>query len=288
MLQFIEQQLLQWPEANERYAALGATERRKFRLGDFEGAVQFNPARIRSTGAKTDAVSIGKRPCFLCAANRPAEQVALPIAERFELLLNPFPIFPVHFTIAAKEHVPQERLPLEMATLAEELPEMAIFFNGARAGASAPDHEHMQAVLQSELPIIALTERMHRAGSSPLEKSSQWSLDLPFDWWSAIVTPDAAGMLTLDALTRLEGRDADSGKSDFRLLNAIMWIGGDGLLRAIVIPRQRHRPLCYPERMVSPGTIDMAGVVIVPRREDFEALTNDDLKRIYIETGMHL
>ena len=57
-----------------------------------------------STGAKIDKATIAKRPCFLCKDNRPQVQISLPFGEEFDILVNPFPILPVHFTIAARQH----------------------------------------------------------------------------------------------------------------------------------------------------------------------------------------
>ncbi len=140
---FFEEQLRVWPEVAERFEALGCVETK--RVGDY--TVQFNPARAVSTAAKVDAASIATRPCFLCAANRPAQQLAIEW-EDMEILVNPFPIFPGHLTIAAKAHVPQSLLgrAAQMRRLSRALPGYTVFFNGAKSGASAPDHMHFQAV----------------------------------------------------------------------------------------------------------------------------------------------
>lgn len=285
---FIEQQLVLWPEARERYLALGKTERRRFKIGDFEGAMQFNPARIVSTGAKTDTAAISRRPCFLCRENRPKEQIALPVTPDWEFLVNPYPIFPVHFTIASTTHKPQDAPPLELAGLADEFPDLVFFFNGARAGASAPDHHHLQAVLKSELPLLRLTEENHPVSKPGIMRSDMWGLDLPFIYLSAVITEDDEGGRDYLKMLAFTGGDAE-GKPDKGLRNVYCWKGDDGLLRLIVIPRQSHRPECYGTEegrfLVSPGAIDMAGIVILPRREDFDALTEEALGQIYREVG---
>lgn len=145
---FISRQLAQWPAAAARYEALRGVEVREMTLPCGETyRVQFNPARAVSTKAVVTPEAIARRPCFLCAANRPAEQIALPW-EDLEILLNPFPIYPNHLVIAARRHVVQSlegRLE-QMRRLSRELPGFTIFFNGAGCGASAPDHFHFQAV----------------------------------------------------------------------------------------------------------------------------------------------
>lgn len=283
---FIEQQLTVWPEAQQRYHELGKTRRRKFKLGDFEGAFQWNPAREKSTGAKTDSASIAARPCFLCSENRPEAQMVLPLGSYWHMLVNPFPIFPVHLTIASTKHVPQDKPPIDMAAIAERFPELVVFFNGAKAGASAPDHLHMQAVLQSELPIINLTEKNHPVNMPGIMRSDMWGLDLPFVFLSAVITDDEEGGRDYLKMLALTGGDAQ-GNPDKGLRNVFCWKDRSGLLRLIVIPRQAHRPSVYGrdegQLMVSPGAVDMAGVIILPREQDFNSITENQLKQIYQE-----
>lgn len=284
--EFIEQQLAVWPEARERYLALGKTERRKFRIGDFEGTFQCNPARIVSTAAKTDAESVARRSCFLCRDNRPKEQIAIPLTPAWEMAINPYPIFPVHFTIISTSHVPQDSPPLEMAAMAEKFPELVIFFNGASGGASAPDHLHLQAVLQTELPILKITEANHPSSKPGIMRSDMWGLDLPFIFLSAVITDDEDGAKDYMRMLALTGGDAE-GKPDKGLRNVFCWRGNDGLIRMIVVPRRKHRPGCFGtgegKYLVAPGAIDMAGIVILPREEDFKKITDDEMKAIYKE-----
>lgn len=283
---FIQHQLAVWPEARERYLALGKTERRRFRLGDFEGAFQHNPARIVSTAAKTDAASVAARPCFLCRDNRPNEQIAIPLNNDWEMAINPFPIFPVHFTIISTTHRPQDAPPLEMAAFAEHFPELAIFFNGASGGASAPDHLHLQAVLKSELPLLRLAEENHPDSKPGFMRSDMWGLDLPFLFLSAVITDDEEGSRDYLHALALTGGDAD-GKPDKGLRNVFCWRGESGKMRLIVVPRRCHRPACYGtgegRLLVAPGAIDMAGVVILPRDDDFRAITPEAMRAIYTD-----
>lgn len=281
---FIEHQLAVWPEARERYLNLGKTERRKFRIGDFEGAFQCNPARIVSTAAKTDPESVAARPCCLCKANRPKEQIAIPLTPAWEMLINPFPVFPVHFTIVSTAHRPQEIPPMEMGAIADKFPELVVFFNGSTAGASVPDHMHMQAVLKSELPLLQIAETNHPADKPGIMRSDMWGLDLPFIFLSAVISDDEDGGKDYLRMLALTGADAE-GNPHKGLRNVFCWKGEDGLLRMIVVPRTKHRPSCYGESegefLTAPGAIDMAGVLILPRKQDFDTMTPADLKAIY-------
>lgn len=289
MYSFIEQQLVVWDLARENYRQLAKTERRLFDLGEFKLAVQHNPARIRSTGAAVDKQSIAKRSCFLCEKNRPPQQTVSDLLPDWDTLLNPYPIFPVHFTIASKKHQPQGQFPLDMICFVEKCPGLVAFFNGAHAGASSPDHLHFQAVLKSELPILRLAETVHNSDVSDVINAKSLIPQLPFDFYSFIIKQDSKGMRLLKAATMIKGSD-NEGNINEGLVNDFVWIDNSGTLRIIVIPRKAHRPACYAEDserrlMISPGAVDMAGVIITPVKDDFEKITKEDLIQIYSEVA---
>ena len=206
MLDFIDAQIADWPLARENYQALGKTERRSMQIGDLTVGIQHNPARIISTAAKTDAKTLSERPCFLCEKNRPPQQVGVDIADGWELLLNPYPIFPTHFTIVSKQHRPQEGFPIDMVTMAEKLPGHTVFFNGKRAGASCPDHLHCQAVKTHELPLMLLIEKSHNLKSGRVATAKTLKLDMPFGFTSIIITPDLDGMSELARVEETIGK----------------------------------------------------------------------------------
>lgn len=271
-----------WPDTRLRYDALGATERRIERFGEFPLIVQCNPARAISTEAKTDARSIAERPCFLCQVNRPHEQQCITQVGDFEVLVNPFPVFPVHFTVVNRNHIRQAGPTPDMIELAAKAPDLAVFFNGAKAGASAPDHLHFQAVLKSELPLLEFVERRHSAGNGLLMCSDDIEPKLPMRFLSAVIPPDHEGMMIARAILGGAGWDLD-------LINLFVWTGDNGLLRMILLPRTKHRPDNYgdaPGFHISPGALDMIGVMIVPRPDDFNRLTRDDIIDIYNQVSV--
>lgn len=287
----VERQLLVWPEAKQRFDALINIKRKNIALDAFPVVAQLNPARIRSTAAKVDAASISERKCFLCGENRPQEQFSAPWPDQgWELLVNPFPILPIHFTIAAKKHTPQDEIPLEMAAMAELAPELAIFLNGARAGASAPDHLHCQGVLKSELPLVRLVEKYHSTEHGGWMSSEEFGCTLPFHFLSAVITPDMQGMLALSKVATAFGIDATTGEHDKGLVNAFFWISDNGLLRVVIIPRRAHRPRAYfvegeSHFTVSPGALDMAGLLILPIEDDFNRIAESSIRDIYADTA---
>ncbi len=295
ILTLIERQLQQWPEARRNFDLL-AKAQRKILTDDsasFQIATQCNPARIRSTAAAVDKESIAARRCFLCRENRPPEQLCGEILDGWEFCVNPYPILPIHFTIIATEHTPQAEIPLEMAAMAESAPDLVFFFNGARAGASAPDHMHTQAVLKCELPLIKTTEKFHSVEHGGWMSSEEFDTPtpLPFQYLSAVITPDLEGMKALAKTPNIYGVDSATGQPDRDLVNAFFWIDTRGYLRIVVIPRSAHRPPHYffdkeEQIMCSPGALDMAGILVLPRQEDFDRVDLKLANEIYASTGL--
>ena len=292
ILSSYEEQFNRWPEVRENYARLGQTCRRSVEIPGGRLYLQHNPGRARSTQARVDAASIAARPCFLCRENRPEQQLAAQWPEGFELLINPYPIFPVHFTIASTTHEPQAHWPLAMLEFASEMPGLCAFYNGARAGASAPDHLHFQAVNADELPLMRRVEKLHPASRHGIEAS--WSLDAdhPLLYYSAVLPKDDAAQFgeIVKAMRTVAGRDAATGEVTRELLNVCVWLSvADGALRIVAVPRAAHRPSSYPDGegegfAVSPGAVDVAGIFILPRKEDYERMEAEDVLDVLRDT----
>ena len=164
IMRFFHRQLQTWSDVRHRYRDLEHVETRELVTDTITLSAQWNPARIGSTGAKIDAKSIAERPCFLCAKNRPQEQMHRVIDGKYELLVNPFPILPVHFTLPTMKHQPQRILSMydEMLRLAERNTDLTILYNGPHCGASAPDHAHLQTVGTGHLPLQQAWQRLSR------------------------------------------------------------------------------------------------------------------------------
>jgi len=171
------EQVSNWELARVNYEGLNTVKTKSFSFGNFKVNVQFNPARIVSSGAKMDAKTIAARKCFLCTENLPAEQKGID-AGNYTILVNPFPIFPQHFTIPRKEHIDQQIKPYfkEMLELAEALDDYAVFYNGPRCGASAPDHMHFQAGTKDFLPVISDYKRMKPAHATIIDEGVNYQL----------------------------------------------------------------------------------------------------------------
>ena len=172
---FVERQRSLWPMADKNFEALERVRTKTLTLGEETVRVQFNPDRIISSNAKTDKASVSKRPCFLCPEHRFPEQIFLPVitdeARCYDLLLNPFPIFPQHLVIALSEHRDQgvlDRLP-DLLFLTRFFDGYTFFYNGPSSGASAPDHHHFQACPEHLMPIEEMV-RSRRGTFQPLAR----------------------------------------------------------------------------------------------------------------------
>lgn len=262
---FFNHQLEHWPQAAQAYKDLEQVKMRNVDMGDCGNVrIMFNPARIRSTAAKVDSNSIAARKCFLCASNRPQMQQVFPglLDIGYEFLLNPFPILNPHFTIASIDHTPQHLPVKDMEEACRRFPQLVFFFNGASSGASAPDHLHFQAVSRDALPLISQVEK-------------KYTMEQPV-WNSELGILHPAPFL----VTR---HPANAYKND-QMLNAFVWSTISGEIRWMLFPRSRHRAAGYPEPMVSPGALDVAGIIVTVRAQDYETLDAAQLRQIFSET----
>ena len=287
---FFNRQLEKWADARHRFRDLKHVETHQ--LSD-QLKVQWNPARIVSTGAKIDKKTLGDRPCFLCDKNRPKEQISKQIDERFLLLVNPFPILPVHFTIPARKHQPQSIYKNygEMHRFLSLHSELMVFYNGPKCGASAPDHLHFQAGTSGILPLQANWQRLSRNLTDIISLNDDEKIALIHDFVVPAFVIISKSEDSDEALfQRLYKSMPVRGDETEPMMNIIAWRKGDEYI-SVVIPREKHRPEAYfaegdAQMMVSPGALDMSGLIITPREEDFRKLTEESATAILQECGV--
>ncbi len=153
--EMLAKQLVTWNIAKKNYAAFKDIQYKVFALDGFEIKVQFNPSRIQSSGANVDPEFLKERRCILCQEHLPVEQLRLPFGNDYLVLCNPYPIFPEHFTISTRQHLPQSITGRfqDMLEMARRLDQFTIFYNGPKSGASAPDHMHFQGGTRNYMPL---------------------------------------------------------------------------------------------------------------------------------------
>lgn len=311
---FFNKQLEIWEEAAQRYGDLNKQVKTKELSHDEHTLeVQFNPARIISTGARIDKETLTKRPCFLCDLNRPKEQLALMLEGKYQLLVNPFPILPQHFTLPTRRHTPQT-IAAHFSTLrhmAWNMPEHIVFYNGPVCGASAPDHMHLQAGSRNIVPIEHdwkiyenMMEKLYPLSpqqEAALEETGRVSSGCGLYLLTGYVCP-AFVIRTLPSENECvlfqklyHALPVFPGEQEPRM-NIICWrqswmAGREEELVTVIFPRKKHRPDCYSaegaeQMLISPGALDMGGLIITPRAEDFDRITFDNVAAILNEVTL--
>ena len=287
---FFNRQLEKWADARHRFRDLKHVETHQL---SEQIKLQWNPARIVSTGAKIDKKTLGERPCFLCEKNRPKEQMTKQIDEQFQLLVNPFPILPVHFTIPARKHQPQAIYKNygEMHRFLSLHSELMIFYNGPKCGASAPDHLHFQSGTSGILPLQANWQRLSRNLTDVVSLNDDEKIAVLRDFVVpafVIISKSEDSDETL--FQRLYKSMPTRGDETEPMMNIVAWRKGEDYI-SVVIPREKHRPECYfaegdGQVLVSPGALDMSGLIITPREEDFRKLDQKKATAILQECGI--
>ena len=324
--EFFHSELENWDFARKSYEDLEKVQTRELTIhnpeGETEGkrglaenllAVQWNPARIVSTGASIAAKDIQERPCFLCDHNRPKEQHALKMEKHYQILVNPYPILPQHFTIPSRRHTPQSIWThfSTMRHMAWTMPRQIVFYNGTMCGASWPDQMHLQAGQRGIVPI----ERDWKIYENYLRKIYPLTGAQAVSMQEAGNTSDTCGLFLLEGyvcpvfVIRSMPTETDSilcqrlyralpiiGEESEPRINLISWrqeggIGREDEIVTLIFPRKKHRPDCYNAEgdgklVVSPGALDMGGLLITPREEDFRKVTPEWFAEILKEVTM--
>ncbi|MDL2231620.1 DUF4922 domain-containing protein [Porphyromonadaceae bacterium OttesenSCG-928-L07] len=279
-------QLYEWEMLREKYDELKKIKVRSIPLSKCTLYATFNPARKRSSISKTDIKSIRERPCFLCEKNRPKEQRGIVILDKYEILVNPYPLFEHHFTIPTLEHTDQrlnkERLK-DMLTIAAALPSFSIFYNGPKCGASAPDHFHFQAGDRHRMPV----EEEKEKNPEILFESDTFQIKAKADGVRRYITIEGEDKKRiLDSITtiiRFIGRYVPNDPEP--MINIIVFYE-NRKWNVSIFPRTGHRPSQFFEEgekqlVFSPGVVDFGGFLTFPFEEDFEIITPELLKDMF-------
>ena len=287
---FFQEQLRGWQLAAENYQALNSIEEKRIQVGDFQVIVQYNPNRIQSSAAKIDQKSIRERPCFLCSKNRPQEQSTFELNEQFDLLVNPYPIFNPHFTVAHKNHIPQQIVPFldHLLQFSNQFSDYTFFYNGPTCGASAPDHLHFQACYKNSMPIEnfwkQMAEKFHPFNENKIYKVANNTHSL-----YVIVSKSKDEVIRIFEKTNAYIAENKRNNVDYNLLASFH----EEEYLLYIFPRKQHRPVQYYETgekqlLISPGAVDMGGIIIISRKEDFEKITSKDVTDIYQQVSLFL
>lgn len=255
---------------------------------------QENIKRIQS--ATADISRIAERPCFLCASNRPQEQLNLSRRCNFTSLANPFPVLKEHVTIVANAHVPQTFLPqlntmIDVALQYDN--DYVVFYNGPKCGASAPDHAHLQMGVIENLPLINGYYHEKDVAQTPLEYFILHErLTLLTNYACpvfriSVISPAPMSNPLLRIL--LESLPIVNNEKEPRI-NVLCQKENFGY-NLYIIPRSKHRPDCYyaegdKQLLISPAALEMAGMFPIARPKDYDHMNERTAKRILAEVGI--
>lgn len=286
---FYELQKKSWPAFTDACRNLESIRTRQLSCGRYDVTLQFNPARVVSGSAPVDPESIRKRPCFLCRGNLPPGQHGILYRNRYMILCNPAPIFDRHFTVVTLKHQPQDIMSslswlLQLATDAS--PDYTVLYNGPACGASAPDHLHFQMIPSGTLPLL---KELNELPPVKVGTGVQIYAGKGFDRAVVVLASEDTEALKEQFVHLLKSAQDVFTTNDEPPVN-VFCDHDKGCLRLTVFLRRKHRPDAYfavgdKRIFVSPGAIDMAGVIITPLLKDFENLNCDTIRNIYREVS---
>jgi hypothetical protein len=206
------------------------------------------------------------------------------------ILCNPAPIFDRHFTIVTLQHQSQEigsSLGWLLQMAADLSPGYTVFYNGPACGASAPDHLHFQMAPISTLAFfqrlktLPLAKEISSVRFYQADNLDRCVVVLESKRRRALQEQFARFVKVTQKIIAVKGEP---------LMN-IFCTHENGIWCLVIFLRQKHRPDAYfaaGEKMifVSPGAVDMAGMIITPRLIDFNNLECADIRGIYQEVSL--
>jgi hypothetical protein len=201
--------------------------------------------------------------------------------------VNPYPVFDGHLTLPSTDHEPQRILSNFnlMLEIARDLPQNIVIYNGPQCGASAPDHFHFQAVRKGNMPIeLDLTKE------GPGKKCAEYQSVIIHTWNNylrELITLQGKDPAVLESLFSIIYRflQQEIPTPDEPMMNILAGYYRDHWVIHL-FPRKLHRPDRYfatgeRQLLISPASIDMGGVLIMPREEDFNKITREDIEDVF-------
>ena len=292
-LELLSEQKRAWVDLGEAYDSLKDVRERDVPCRGFSVRLQYNPGRIKNSLADAGEEHPKERQCFLCLDNLPEGQKGILYRSEYLILCNPMPVFSSHFTISHLDHRRQaiaEHIDTLLQLMAEFGSGWVVLYNGPKCGASAPDHLHFQA---------------GPSGKMPIEKEIQEGKRL-----TLMTRVEGVFLYRVRDLGReviiLEGDDpmAVGGvfKNYLSVLERILLVNEEPMMniagfhkekkwRLVIFPRRKHRPEAFFKEgdarvVVSPGVIDMGGLLITPVEKDFHRLDAATAEGIYREVSL--
>ncbi len=293
----IAQQQQTWPMLASGYESLSRVVTKPAQVQESHLIIQHNPRRLHSVSAKVDKLSIAARPCFLCPDALPPEEKGIAYGEEFILLCNPFPILDHHLVFVHRQHIEQKiygHVETFLALARDLGRHYFVLYNGAQCGASAPDHLHFQACSKRALPIendLGTEEELAAAHCNLCaEGRDDFELFTLAGCGRSVVVYRGNKIATLALWIYRTLVELSEGNTQQEPMVNLVATHQDGVWTVYLFPRARHRAASYfaegdAKILVSPGAIDMAGIIVVPEHSHFEKITAADVEAIFAEVS---
>jgi ribosomal protein S18 acetylase RimI-like enzyme len=292
-LKLLSEQKKAWKELREGYESLKNVRERDLSCKGFSVRLQYNAGRIKSSTAEVSKINAKERQCFLCLDHLPEGQRGILYRGNYLILGNPMPVFSSHFTVSHIDHRLQaidEHIQTFLQLLADFGSGWTILYNGPKCGASAPDHFHFQAAPSGKMLIekeireekrLTLLRRVEGVLFYRARDLGREIIILEGDDQAAV-----GGVFKsfLNALKKVLIIDEEPMMNIAGFYEERKW-------RLVIFPRRKHRPDVFfrqgnARMVISPGVIDMGGLVITPVEKDFKGLDPAVVEGIYGEVSL--
>jgi ribosomal protein S18 acetylase RimI-like enzyme len=292
-LELLSEQKKSWPDLRKGYELLKDIRERDLPCKGFSVRLQYNPRRIKSSLADVSKENVNERRCFLCLDHLPEGQKGILLRSDYLILCNPMPVFSSHFTVSHLDHrlqVIAEHIDTFLQLMADFGPGWMVLYNGPRCGASAPDHLHFQAAPSGQMPIekeICEGERL-----TLMKQVDNVLLYRLRDLGREVIILEGDDPMPLEAAFKsfLNGLKKALLIDEEPMIN-IAGFYEERRWRLVIFPRKKHRPDAFFREgdariVVSPGVIDMGGLLITPIEKDFDRLDAAAVEGTYGEVSL--
>ena len=292
-LELLSRQKKTWQDLREGYELFKNVRERDLPCRGFSVRLQYNPRRIKSSLANVSKENVNERRCFLCLDHLPEGQKGILLRSDYLILCNPMPVFSSHFTVSHLDHrlqVIAEHIDTFLQLMTDFGPGWMVLYNGPRCGASAPDHLHFQAAPSGQMPI-----------EKEIWEGKRLTLMKQVDNVLLYRLRDLGREVII-----LEGNEpmavGGAFKGFLNVLKKVLLIDEEPMMniagfyeerrwRLVIFPRRKHRPDAFFREgdarvVVSPGVIDMGGLLITPIEKDFDRLDAAAVEGIYGEVSL--
>lgn len=179
-----------------------------------------------------------------------------------------------------------------MLQLAKDMEGFTVFYNGPQAGASAPDHLHFQAGEKGFMLVDDEFQFLKKHSGTTLisgQNTKVWCFN---NYLRKMISVETRSIdEAIDVLQAYYNSFKSLQPANIEPMMNVLCSWSEGVWTIHLFPRRQHRPAQYftegnRQLLISPGAVDMGGVFIIPRREDFDKITKEDVADILEQVSL--